>query len=307
MDPFGGNRQDPQSLHKYAYCHNNPTNGIDPSGNFTLAGQISVISITSVMYAIIGIAFVDAATKGKVTAGISLYIKYMLSFETWKIAAAKILEGLKSLFTDAVEFILFLLETIFSAVFAIVGVISNIYQVFSTANVVGQIFSAGVSLEESVFTVAVLTAVMLLGLLIGKVVKKVLELGSRVVTKARLVVGGGQAEGFPDLEPGDLSLNIDPEADPHIIGDIRNVDLGDQFDEIFFERVPYTAIDENAIQNSAKHLVPGGELSIITGSGAFDVQDQMNRNLTDAGFTNIQWDTDYGPGSPTIINANLGG
>jgi len=32
MDDFAGNSQDPQSLHKYLYCHANPVNGIDPSG-----------------------------------------------------------------------------------------------------------------------------------------------------------------------------------------------------------------------------------------------------------------------------------
>ena len=32
MDPFAGSPQDPQSLHKYLYVHNNPVNGIDPSG-----------------------------------------------------------------------------------------------------------------------------------------------------------------------------------------------------------------------------------------------------------------------------------
>ena len=34
MDPFAGNNQDPQSLHKYLYAHCNPINGIDPSGRF---------------------------------------------------------------------------------------------------------------------------------------------------------------------------------------------------------------------------------------------------------------------------------
>ena len=33
LDPFEGNSEDPQSLHKYAYCHVDPVNGIDPSGN----------------------------------------------------------------------------------------------------------------------------------------------------------------------------------------------------------------------------------------------------------------------------------
>jgi len=36
MDPYAGNNQDPQSLHKYLYCHANPVNGIDPSGQFSI-------------------------------------------------------------------------------------------------------------------------------------------------------------------------------------------------------------------------------------------------------------------------------
>jgi RHS repeat-associated protein len=34
MDPFAGDTSDPQSLHKYAYVHGDPVNGIDPSGMF---------------------------------------------------------------------------------------------------------------------------------------------------------------------------------------------------------------------------------------------------------------------------------
>jgi len=33
-DSYSGNNHDPQSLHKYLYCHANPVNAIDPSGNF---------------------------------------------------------------------------------------------------------------------------------------------------------------------------------------------------------------------------------------------------------------------------------
>jgi RHS repeat-associated protein len=36
-DPFAGNPSDPQSLHKYLYCHNDPINNIDPSGMFAIA------------------------------------------------------------------------------------------------------------------------------------------------------------------------------------------------------------------------------------------------------------------------------
>ncbi|WP_182865203.1 RHS repeat-associated core domain-containing protein [Stieleria mannarensis] len=32
LDPFAGNMQDPQSLHKYAYVHGDPIQGVDPTG-----------------------------------------------------------------------------------------------------------------------------------------------------------------------------------------------------------------------------------------------------------------------------------
>ena len=41
-DPFFGNLQDPQSLHKYLYCHANPVNNIDPSGKFYSASDVTV-------------------------------------------------------------------------------------------------------------------------------------------------------------------------------------------------------------------------------------------------------------------------
>jgi len=54
MDPFTGNKEDPQSLHKYAYCHNNPINNIDPSGNFTLKQTMVTLGIGT---SILGIAY----------------------------------------------------------------------------------------------------------------------------------------------------------------------------------------------------------------------------------------------------------
>ena len=51
MDPFAGNNRDPQSLHKYLYAHNNPVNGIDPSGNFFLTTMISFLWVqTKTLY-----------------------------------------------------------------------------------------------------------------------------------------------------------------------------------------------------------------------------------------------------------------
>ena len=49
LDPFDGNSEDPQSLHKYAYAHADPVNDIDPSGEFlglTLAQTLQITFIT---------------------------------------------------------------------------------------------------------------------------------------------------------------------------------------------------------------------------------------------------------------------
>ena len=46
LDPFAGNNNDPQSLHKYTYAHNNPVMGSDPTGLFTLTEvQTSITTI----------------------------------------------------------------------------------------------------------------------------------------------------------------------------------------------------------------------------------------------------------------------
>ncbi len=49
MDPFAGNNQDPQSLHKYLYVHNNPVNGFDPTGYFALTSAITSVTIHAVL------------------------------------------------------------------------------------------------------------------------------------------------------------------------------------------------------------------------------------------------------------------
>ena len=45
LDPFFGNLNDPQSLHKYTYVHGDPINGIDPSGLFMSLGS-TLVSVT---------------------------------------------------------------------------------------------------------------------------------------------------------------------------------------------------------------------------------------------------------------------
>ena len=54
QDSYEGNSSDPTSLHKYLYANSNPVNGIDPSGNFTLAESLvvvgTVLTISAISY-----------------------------------------------------------------------------------------------------------------------------------------------------------------------------------------------------------------------------------------------------------------
>jgi RHS repeat-associated protein len=48
-DAFEGNVFEPQTLHKYAYAHNDPMNGRDPSGRFSLIEESTAIDVLSVL------------------------------------------------------------------------------------------------------------------------------------------------------------------------------------------------------------------------------------------------------------------
>jgi RHS repeat-associated protein len=43
LDPFFGNLNDPQSLHKYLYTHADPVNGIDPSGEVPIQAVLALV------------------------------------------------------------------------------------------------------------------------------------------------------------------------------------------------------------------------------------------------------------------------
>lgn len=52
LDPFGGDSQDPQSLHKYAYTHNDPVNRTDPTGMFSLGEVMTSMAIQTILFQI---------------------------------------------------------------------------------------------------------------------------------------------------------------------------------------------------------------------------------------------------------------
>ncbi len=89
VDPFAGNTQGPQSLHKYAYVHANPVMNIDPTGKMQLTNVLvtsSIIGFTTgaiiggirggvegaVVGAISGAIFAPVATVGTIGLGLGI-------------------------------------------------------------------------------------------------------------------------------------------------------------------------------------------------------------------------------------------
>ncbi len=63
LDPFEGNNSDPQSLHKYAYAHSDPVNGIDPTGLATLVDLVVSMAIGGIISALIS-AYINRDKTG---------------------------------------------------------------------------------------------------------------------------------------------------------------------------------------------------------------------------------------------------
>jgi hypothetical protein len=70
IDPYSGSYSDPQSLHKYLYCHANPINAIDPSGQTTYAEIFTVQKVIAVAIGALAPAIITAHESAK--AGLSL-------------------------------------------------------------------------------------------------------------------------------------------------------------------------------------------------------------------------------------------
>ena len=78
VDPWGGSSGDPQSLHKYAYCHGNPVMGTDPSGEMTLILALAGIATIAVLLVMYLPGIIKAKGKAKRSAHIAAGMKHLL-------------------------------------------------------------------------------------------------------------------------------------------------------------------------------------------------------------------------------------
>ncbi len=104
VDPFAGNTQDPQSLHKYAYAHANPVMGVDPSGLFSINELNIANSIRNLLT-----SFYDGVLSGAIAAvegaeaGLNAQqaaINYLIDTV---LAPVEVVVGVVSLLMDTIE------------------------------------------------------------------------------------------------------------------------------------------------------------------------------------------------------------
>jgi hypothetical protein len=73
MDSYEGSQSEPPSLHKYLYCHDNPVNGVDPSGHeFSISGVFYSISAQVYLFGQTHAAVLGAAKIGLTTLSLGL-------------------------------------------------------------------------------------------------------------------------------------------------------------------------------------------------------------------------------------------
>jgi hypothetical protein len=98
MDDYPGNYSDPQSLHKYLYCHANPINSIDPTGKL----QMSLCDITITMGIIGGLVglLLPANTVGeRITNGLMMALAFAFFTDMAIVVASAAIVTLSFYFT----------------------------------------------------------------------------------------------------------------------------------------------------------------------------------------------------------------
>jgi RHS repeat-associated protein len=84
-DDFGGDMQDPQSLHKYLYAHGDPIAGIDPTGRFSVTISLAGMSFSANIRL--------GSAKAKITAGYLAIEKASTAFDIAQIMLQIALTG----------------------------------------------------------------------------------------------------------------------------------------------------------------------------------------------------------------------
>jgi hypothetical protein len=101
MDTFEGNSEDPLSLHKYLYCHDDPISRIDPSGHKSSFSAAELAEVGKEIHRRVGQDFVSKAAPGDRLTAESVFT--LLGLPNPKSGAKDPAFGIKRLFPDLVD------------------------------------------------------------------------------------------------------------------------------------------------------------------------------------------------------------
>ncbi len=166
-DPYAGSPHDPQSLHKYLYCHANPVNMADPSGNLSVLKTVAITSIVLTLCATlipIGGGIIVAYRAG---VSPSEFWREFTSWETW--AEALIAIGFGALTTASVKWIALKLGI---RAFSMFGLIMSVYSVIKSAELTKGMLTGQFRDEDIAHFLAVMTATIVLTVAVGFVLTK---------------------------------------------------------------------------------------------------------------------------------------
>jgi len=170
-DPFSGDTEDPQSLHKYLYCYANPINAADLSG-YGIGTFVEVCSVVSIIATMLSI-FIPVAT-GVIVAvkqGVSPleYLSELFSLATWKEAAIALGVG-----TAVGALIKPAIKQLGRRVLAFIGVVFSIWSLISSIRLSWKMaLNKDISRAEIAHYLGVLTASVILAVVLGRIARHI--------------------------------------------------------------------------------------------------------------------------------------
>ncbi len=222
MDSFEGSPSDPQSLHKYTYCHNDPINFVDPSGHFeTMAGAVAALSIQGVLYSIIGGMTANAISGGKIAGGLAAFFSAIMSPGTWAMAANGVFDSLKDLISDVGALLKTVAIAIISQIFGFVNIAMTLWGAFQSAGMLVDIVRSGLSAEDIGTVLAVLTASVIIVSIVSIAIGAAIRSIGRSVNVGNNKIRGDMARDYVAAREGTQFT----EQVYHVTGGIRKVDV----------------------------------------------------------------------------------
>ena len=195
MDSWGGIITDPITLHKYLYADCDPVNKIDPSGQYSILGVMTAITITATIasIAIPIITGIYLAIVNKVS--VLDYLSALCSEDVWIEAAISV--GLGAVVGLGIKAIA---KKLACEVVAFIGVIMSLWSLYQSINLSIEMVNGGMSREQVARYLAVLTATVILTTIIGKI----------CFAEDTLIKTDDGYKEIKDIEVGDLVYSEDP-------------------------------------------------------------------------------------------------